>query len=503
MKKYIAILSAAVIALSSCEKSFDVPNTGYLTGSTAAQLVEDDPDFLSSYVGGMYSFLVEYGGSHDNFGLMSIGYDLDMMGQDIAILGSWNWGTYDINHDFGLYTYRRPNQLWSTNFTLINKANEIIDFFAEEDPQSPILRGYLGQAYAARALAYTLLIQCFQDPVTGTTPNAQLRTDAKAVPLIFASRDNRSADDAAKFGGRNTIADVMAHIEENLELALPLLDGYNRSSKNEINYEVCQGIAARYYLLTQQWDKAAKAAKAAQKGYDIMDAARLKSGFMEIEDNEVLWGFDHSTETMTSYASFFSHLSNDSGGYGGIGQSVHCIDASLYAQIPDTDLRKGLFNTEAGDPTAPQVGGRYPLASRKFGYAAQWLQDYLYMRNAEMILIEAEAYARLGDGAAAKNAIAPLMAKRDPAWSQATVSINDVLLQRRIELWGEGFEYFDLRRNGLGVDRTYTGSNHLPTAQFVFEAHTPSWNFQIPRGEMNENPYITEEDQNDWVSPVE
>ena len=270
-----------------------------------------------------------------------------------------------------------------------------------------------------------------------------------------------------------------------------------------MNYEVAQGIAARYYVLTQQWDKASAAAKAAQNGYDVMDETRLYSGFMEIQDSEVMWGFNHNTETQTAYASFFSHLSNDCQGYGGVGQSVHCIDRSLYDSMSDTDLRKGLFNGPEGDPAAATTGGKLPYAARKFGYMASWLQDYIYMRNAEMILIEAEAAARKGDNAAAATALSKLMQKRDPAWKYASASIDDVLLQRRIELWGEGFEYFDLRRNGLAVDRKYAGTNHTAAAQFVFPAHAKSWNFQIPNQEMQNNQYITEEEQNEWVSGTE
>ena len=171
--------------------------------------------------------------------------------------------------------------------------------------------------------------------------------------------------------------------------------------------------------------------------------------------------------------------------------------------MSDTDLRKGLFNGPEGDPAAATTGGKLPYAARKFGYMASWLQDYIYMRNAEMILIEAEAAARKGDNAAAATALSKLMQKRDPAWKYASASIDDVLLQRRIELWGEGFEYFDLRRNGLAVDRKYTGTNHTAAAQFVFPAHAKSWNFQIPNQEMQNNQYITEEEQNEWVSGTE
>ena len=134
---------------------------------------------------------------------------------------------------------------------------------------------------------------------------------------------------------------------------------------------------------------------------------------------------------------------------------------------------------------------------------ASWLQDYIYMRNAEMILIQAEAEARLGQNSAAAATLAKLMQQRDPAWASGSVSVDDVLLQRRIELWGEGFEYIDLRRNGLGVVRKYEGSNHLVAGQYDFPAHAKSWNFQIPNQELQNNTHISDEDQNEWISGLE
>lgn len=506
MKKYFAILVSLALVLSSCEKAFEVSNSGSLSGSQAVAIVEEDPSFLTSYVNGFYAWMVAYntgGGSHGDFGHLGCLYNLDMMGLDIAICGSWNWGTYDINHDYGAYNYRRPYQYWNFYYTLVKKCNEVIDFFGEEDPTNPTLRGYLGQAYALRAMSYYYLIQIFQDPVTGTTPSASFRNDAPAVPIVYAIRDGKSTEEAAAKGGRNTMKDLCEQIESDLAAALALLEDYDRAGdKNQVDYEVAQGIAARYYLLTQQWNKALEAATAAQAGYDLMDNTRLHSGFMEIEDNEVMWGFNHNTETQTAYASFFSHMSNDCNGYGGVGQSVHCIDRSLYDSMSESDYRKRLFNGPEGDPKAVTTGGKLAYAARKFGYAASWLQDYIYMRKSEMILIAAEAHARLGDGQAAST-LKELMSKRDPSWNFTNVSVDDVLLQRRIELWGEGFEYFDLRRNGLPVDRKYSGTNHTVAAQYVFPAHAKSWNFQIPNQEMQNNQYITEEEQNEWISGAE
>ncbi|MBP9998695.1 MAG: RagB/SusD family nutrient uptake outer membrane protein [Bacteroidales bacterium] len=514
MKKYLILIAAAIIGLSACdiiqEDRFNVQNSSVLPGSSAAEMVENDPSFLLSYVNGMYSYMVQYNTqassstTHDDYGFLSVCHNLELGGQTLAIGGTLNWGRYDIPHGYGSQNYAHTFHYWNFFYTLIAKANEIIDFFGEADPSNASLRGYLGQAYAIRAMCYTYLVQIYQDPVSGTTPDMVLETKRPACPIIYATRDGKTTDEAGAKGGRNTVADIMEEIERNIALAEPLLKDYTRSSKNEINYSVLKGIEARYYLFAQKWSDAADAAAEAQNGFTVIPLAKVATnGFMEVEDAEVLWGFNHSTETMTSYASFFSHVGNDSSGYGGVGQSVHCIDKALYDQIPDTDARKKQFNGPAGDPSAATTGAKLAYANRKFGHMANWLQDYLYMRVEEMILIEAEAEARQNNNGVAASVLVKLMAQRDPSWGASTVTIDDILLQRKIELWCEGFEYFDIRRNGLGIDRKYAGSNHIAANQFTFPAHDLSWNFQIPLREIQNNNNISEDEQNDYVDPSE
>ncbi len=499
MKKILYIATIALIAAVSCEKSFDVENTGSVYGPQMSEKMEADPSELASYVDGLYSWLITYGmayDGHDDYGYLAVMMNMEYMGNDVAMNGTQNWGTFDYQHDYGQQEYIRCFQNWTCFYTLINNANAIINFFpAGSEPTTPTTRGFLGQAYAARAFAYTNLIYIFQDPVDA---NGKLAADAPTVPIIYASADGVDSDTATKAQGRNPMSVVMEHIEYNLANALKYLEGYARTSKNQIDYSVAQGFAARYYLLTQQWEKAAGAAEAAMAGYTLMDRNRLFSGFMEIEDPEVMWGFNHSTETQTTYASFFSHMSNESEGYSGIGQMIKCIDVNLYNQIPATDYRKQLFNTAEGDPNAATVGGQYPYASRKFGYAEQWLQDYIYMRAAEMVLIKAEAEARLKKNGPAATTLKALMAFRDPGFGKGSVTVEDVLLQRRIELWGEGFHYFDLRRNGLGAVRNYEGSNHPEYARIDYAPHALSFRFQIPLREIQENTEITDADQNEW-----
>lgn len=501
MKKTAIILLSVVLSFSSCDDMFDVDATGNLTGSKAAQMVESDPDFLYSYVSGLYSWMVTpftvYSG-HDDGGFLICSMLTDFMGQDIVLSGTENWGQYDYNFDYGAEQYVRTYQFWTQFYTLINNANTILDYIpAGEEPSSEKVRGYLGQAYAIRAFSYLYLLMLYQDPVD---ESGALRTDAPTVPLVYASRDNKPADVAYERQGRNAFSVVMEHIEENIADALKYLDGYTRESKNEIDLSVAYGIAARYYLFVQKWAEAASAAEKARVGYDIMDRERLLGGFMNLDDNEFMWGFNHTTETQLTYVSFSSHMSNDCEGYAGLDQPSKLIDRSLYDKISRTDYRKSLFNGPDGDPTAsPSTpGAAKPYAARKFGYMDQWLQDYIYMRASEMVLIQAEAEARLGDGAKAAQTLSVLMSKRDPSWSASTVTASDVQLQRRIELWGEGFGYYDIRRNGRGIDRNYEGTNHSPANRIAVPAHDNLWWFQIPLNEINENDMISEEDQNPW-----
>ena len=173
------------------------------------------------------------------------------------------------------------------------------------------------------------------------------------------------------------------------------------------------------------------------------------------------------------------------------------MDAKLYSQIPEGDARKKWFNGEDGDASQSTAAARLPYANVKFGHLSDWTGNYMYMRAAEMVLIEAEAYARIGNNVQAATVLKVLMAKRYPEWNRETVDVEDIYLQRRIELWGEGFAYYDLKRLNKGIDRDYEGSNHLQGYKLVVPAQDKRWVYQIPLTEIQENSMISEEEQND------
>ena len=80
---------------------------------------------------------------------------------------------------------------------------------------------------------------------------------------------------------------------------------------------------------------------------------------------------------------------------------------------------------------------------------------------------------------------------RDPkyvtkATSQADV-ITEIIKQKRIELWGEGLSFFDVKRLNMSVTRSYPGTNWDATNQFNTNGR-PAWmNIIIYQGELEAN----------------
>jgi hypothetical protein len=74
--------------------------------------------------------------------------------------------------------------------------------------------------------------------------------------------------------------------------------------------------------------------------------------------------------------------------------------------------------------------------------------------------------------------------------------LKKILLERRIELWGEGFRGFDLKRLKLGVDRNNSNHNPLVARTMTLPAESGEFIYQIPQAEIDANPNIGEEDQN-------
>ena len=68
--------------------------------------------------------------------------------------------------------------------------------------------------------------------------------------------------------------------------------------------------------------------------------------------------------------------------------------------------------------------------------------------------------------------------------------LNEIKVYRAIELWGEGFDWFDLKRWGDNVQRTVysSGGNFIPTLAVTYgPADKNKWVWKIPQKETDYN----------------
>tara|TARA_R110002049_G_scaffold305803_1_gene503290 strand:- start:453 stop:902 length:450 start_codon:yes stop_codon:yes gene_type:complete len=122
--------------------------------------------------------------------------------------------------------------------------------------------------------------------------------------------------------------------------------------------------------------------------------------------------------------------------------------------------------------------------------------DYIYMRIAELHLLKAESLAKLGQDAAARTALSEVLSQRVPDTSylnslSGTALQDEIYLQTRIELWGEGKTYLALKRN----ERTtgVRGSNHLYLTGESFSHNDERLTFEIPQIVIANNEFINDQ----------
>jgi hypothetical protein len=372
-------------------------------------------------------------------------------------------------------------------YSMIGNANMIIANIDNAEGPEADKKLIKGQAYAYRAWSYFQMVQLFGERYVNGAAN-----DGLGVSLVLEPRTGALP--------RNTVAEVYTQINADLDEAIALLNGINRPAKSHLNVNVAKGIKARVALTQGNWAVAAQMAIEARQGFSLMSNAQYLEGFSNTTNPEWIWGIDHRDDHTTYFFSFYAYLGNFSSTNSR--GNPKAIFSKLYDQIAATDIRKQLWDPTGTNPSFPLVAGgtRKPYMTRKFLLANPNNSngDLVFMRAAEMYLIEAEALARqTGKEAEARNVLFTLAKNRDPNYvlsvNSGTALIDEILTQRRVELWAEGFRFYDLKRLNQALDRT--GGNHDNSlAQLMKEpAGTKNWIFLIPRAELENSQGIVQQ----------
>jgi hypothetical protein len=320
-----------------------------------------------------------------------------------------------------------------------------------------------GQAYAYRAFAYFNLVQAWGKRYDYDNPS---NNDEPNSGVILRNTDELTFDNRP----RSTVDSCYMQINSDIDNAIKYLKASQevRTDKTYINLYVAEGLKARILLAQGKWAEAAAMAK------DVVDNSGAKleddtyttttNRMMDHNNTEWLWckigNTDEVNHTLKNFESFMTNM-NVSYNV----KSPRAIYNQLYNKISATDVRKTLWFPEAQDPKStprpviPPKGIIVNYMANKFIVSdpAAKVADVAYMRLPEMMLIEAEGYARAGQDANAAAALYPLAHARDPQYKLSTKTgqalIDEIMFQRSIELWGEGFRWLDLKRLNMPLDR--------------------------------------------------
>lgn len=526
MKKIKYIASAlACVALAGCYDMNTEPLGSTITADQKEATVNANPERIEASVTAMTSVFYIFGNAlsesyHSDFGypsimLMTDSRGTDMVSEDIG----YNWFTQSLTYEDLNNTYWATALYWRVCYKQLYTVNSLAKMI-DPETEDPGLQFYLAQAYAIRAFDYFTLAQMYQQTYVGNE-------DKPCVPLI--TEDNM---DAAGSEGcpRATVAEVYTQIMTDLDNAIALLEktSMTRADRRYISTEVAYGLRARVNLVMNNWEGARDDA---QKALSLTDATPYtiadmsKPAMSDINEPAWMWGIlvaETDRAVTSGICNWPSHMGSLNYGYASVG-AWRLISKSLYAAIPATDVRKGWFLDENGvsaNLSAEQAAyvaeaGCYPYTQVKFApyldeiYTSTNANDIPLMRVEEMYLILAEAQAMAGDPAAGAATLQNFVSTyRDPAYTctaATNVAVQEaVWKQRRIELWGEGFSYFDLMRLKKGVDRRGAGFQ----AAYVYNipAGDPALILRLPQAEIEGNPALTEDDNNAAVglpTPVE
>lgn len=491
MKKLLYIIPIFLLALAGCKKDYLETRP---TGSEEESLVFSKIDAVNSTLSGLYQEMYTYnvgGGSHADYGQKAVDLHLDLMGNDMVVhTQGYNWynTSYQYTHS-GIATQGNASDyMWYRYYDMIKQANKLVNNVdGVQDASATQKESVKGQALGMRAFCYFYLINLYQQTYKGNESKP-------GVPIYI--------QDTIVGKARGTVQEVYDRIVADLTEAESLLEGKARTSKDNIDLSVVQGLRARVALIMEDWPTAASYANKARQGYTLMNAAQYPttSAFSSISNPEWMWGSTIPADQATLYASFWSHIDIRTGGYAALGQQKK-ITKMLYDQIPAGDVRKTVFtpptSTSTTDPAYNQKKHQVPNAG-------SWAADYLYMRAAEMYLIEAEALARQGQDNTARTVLETLVKTRDAAYSAASLSgqslLDEILIQRRVELWGEGFSLFDIKRLKVGLNRPSGAGNHgapnFNPSVYTTPAADPRMIFRVPQRELDNNSNLTPADQN-------
>ncbi|MFV0592465.1 MAG: RagB/SusD family nutrient uptake outer membrane protein [Draconibacterium sp.] len=465
----LIIVTGAVFMLAGCEGFLQqepvLQQTSELTLSTFeglnnATVGAYTPLYGANWYGGYFVLSSDMRGGNGKLKPNDAGYQFDAY--------TWN------------YTAENTENLWSSAYTAIARANNVINAipnYVGSDDEKATLQKYKAECLFIRAIAHFDLVRLYAQPYSYSKTGL-------GVPVVIETKIDEPA--------RNTIEEVYAQVVADLKEAESLFGTYKRDGgsdpKGFATKEAAQALLARVYLYMEDWQNAATYAT------KVIDSEKFEmwtaDQYVTVSENaEGAWG--RETEGSEVIFSVYGALGN-SGYPGQVGlpymtnPEYHgdaCASDDLLNLYEEGDVRRDLFYA---DPQGRPVYEGYFWTNKypsKTGDGST--NNTPVLRLSEMYLIRAEAIYKGASisGVTALSDFNMVRTNRGLAARTSAIVLSDISAERRRELCFEGHITFDLARRQEGLVRI----DYDATSNQNISFPDNKWAVPIPKSELNAN----------------
>lgn len=436
----------ALVVFTGCNKTFlDVPPEGQ---QPSQQFWKSDADAAKA-VNAMYANLHEW----KNIAFAPIA--VESMGSDDAEKGSSPSDATFMNkfHNFtATSTEGQIADFWAGQYQNINFANQVLDNVPGITMDDNLKNRYLAEAKFIRAYSYFRLVRAFGDvPLRLTVPKSAAEYNVPRTPK----------------------AQVWAAIEKDLtDAAAVLPQSYGAADVGRATKGAALGMLAKVSMYQKKW----------QAVFDLTTQV-MGMGYSLFPDFEKLFRTQNKNSSESVFEiqcklilgnkaasnSQYSQVQGVRGSVGG-GWGFNVPTPDLVAEFEPGDTRKAGTIIFRGETTAegdviPPTGDNpmynkksyVPFSQYVSGYNEGADQDFMVLRFADILLMNAEASNELGKPAQALISLNKVRARArggnpavlpDVTTTDQGALRNAIWHERRVELAMEFDRFFDVIRQG-------------------------------------------------------
>lgn len=515
-----AFLGAAVLCMTSLTGC--IKETFPQSSTATDEQVAGSPAAIQAMASGMPASTLKV---WDTDSHCYFGYPAEMIVRDMMTGDMFHNGETGYSHFIGWSRnqymgdqYKRTQFHWNFYYGALLGVNQLIGAVSAkpEADRTDEIKGYLGEAYAFRAMFYLDLARMYEFLPCDIFPDGLNEQGVNVTNLTVPIVTDATTPAEAANNPRATREQMAKFIEDDLNKAeANIIYQTSTEGGTQPTLACVYGLKARLYMWIEDYDKAATYADKAitESGMEPLTesvALNPKTGYNTAD--QFMWSMQQTSSNdcvQTGIINWSSWMTNQTTfGYTGAATTLWVvIDKALYDEIANSDWRKKQWIAPEGSvldgqsvvTSADATTGIIEYASVKFRPGNGDAEDYNVgaatavplMRVEEMHFIKAEAQAHINREEEALQTLSYIMKTRNPNYicvKSGDDLIKEIVLQKRIELWGEGQSFYDIKRLNMSVTRGYTGTNNKDVQSLLNTEGRPAWmTFVMVRTESNNN----------------